>query len=54
MILMNACASIPGLFDRTVIGHPGKYTYCIAENETDSDWLPLHVERGLSRRSRAR
>ena len=48
LILMNACASIPGLFDRTVIGHPGKYTYCIAENETDSDWLPLHVERGLS------
>ena len=34
LILMNACASIPGLFDRTVIGHPGKYTYCIAENET--------------------
>ena len=48
LILMNACASIPGLFDRTVIGHPGKYTYCIAENETDSAWLPLHVERGLS------
>ena len=48
LILMNACASIPGLFDRTVIGHPGKYTYCIAENETDSDWLPLHVERGFS------
>ena len=48
LILMNACASIPGLFDRTVIGHPGKYTYCIAENETDSDWLPLHAERGFS------
>ena len=48
LILMNACASIPGLFDRTVIGHPGKYTYCIAENETDSDWLPLHAERGFA------
>ncbi len=48
LVLMNACASIPGLFDRTVIGHPGKYTYCIAENESDSDWLPLHVERGFS------
>ncbi len=48
LVLMNACASIPGLFDRTVIGHPGKYTYCIAENETDSDWIPLHVEQGLS------
>lgn len=31
LILMNACAAIPGLFDRSVIGHPGKYSYCIAE-----------------------
>ena len=53
LVLMNACASIPGLFDRTVIGHPGKYTYCIAENETDSDWTPLHVERGLASRQSA-
>ena len=34
LILMNACAAIPGLFDRSVIGHPGKYTYCIAEAES--------------------
>jgi hypothetical protein len=45
LILMNACAAVPGLFDRSVIGHPGKYTYCIAEAETH--WVPLHVERGL-------
>jgi len=48
LILMNACASIPGLFDRTLIGHPGKYTYCIAENELETHWTPLHVERGFS------
>jgi hypothetical protein len=48
LILMNACAAIPGLFDRTVLGHPGKYTYCIAENETETHWLPLHVERGFT------
>lgn len=48
LILMNACASIPGLFDRTLIGHPGKYTYCIAEAETETHWIPLHVERGFS------
>ncbi len=48
LILMNACAATPGLFDRTVIGHPGKYTYCIAENETETHWEPLHVERGLA------
>ena len=47
LILMNACAAIPGLFDRSVIGHPGKYTYCIAEAEGDTHWTPLHVERGF-------
>tara|TARA_B100000586_G_scaffold221243_1_gene168286 strand:- start:1099 stop:2169 length:1071 start_codon:yes stop_codon:yes gene_type:complete len=47
LILMNSCGSIPGLFDRTLIGHPGKYTYCIAENELETHWNPLHAERGF-------
>ncbi len=47
LVLMNTCGAIPGLFDRSCLGHPGKYTYCIAENAADSPWLPLHVERGL-------
>ena len=47
LILMNACAAIPGLFDRSILGHPGKYSYCIAEAENETHWLPLHVERGL-------
>ena len=47
LILMNACAAIPGVFDRSVIGHPGKYTYCIAEAETETHWTPLHAERGI-------
>ncbi len=49
LILMNACASIPGLFDRSMLGHPGKFSYCIAENELETHWNPLHVERGFSR-----
>ena len=48
LILMNACAAIPGLFDRSVIGHPGKYTYCIAEAEGETHWTPLHIERGFA------
>jgi len=48
LVLMNACAAIPGLFDRSVIGHPGKYTYCVAEADTETHWTPLHVERGFS------
>jgi len=34
-------------FDRTTLGHPGKYTFCISEQE--SRWEPLHVVRGLAR-----
>jgi hypothetical protein len=48
LVLMNTCGAIPGLFDRSCLGHPGKYTYCIAENAPDSPWLPLHVERDLA------
>ncbi len=48
LILMNACAAIPGLYDRSVLGHPGKYSYCIAEADTETHWTPLHVERGFS------
>ena len=48
LILMNACAAVPGLFDRSVLGHPGKYTYCIAEAEADTHWTPLHVDRGFA------
>jgi hypothetical protein len=32
-------------FDRGTLGHPGKYTYCIAEDE-NSHWEPLHISRG--------
>ena len=48
LILMNACAAIPGLFDRSILGHPGKYSFCIAEAESETHWNPLHVERGYS------
>ena len=49
LIVMNAGAAKPGLFDRSIFGEPGKYTFCIAENEVDTPWLPLHVERGFTR-----
>jgi hypothetical protein len=37
----------PGRLDRATLGHPGKVSFCIAENEEASPWAPLHVERGL-------
>lgn len=47
LVLINACGALPGLFDRSTFGHPGKYTYCFAENEAESPWTPLHLERGV-------
>src|SRR5256712_11702686 len=48
LVMRNVCGSRPGLLDRGTLGHPGKVSYVIAENEPDSPWTPLHVERGFS------
>jgi hypothetical protein len=47
LIMRNVCGSRPGLLDRGTLGHPGKLSYVIAENEAGSPWVPLHVERGF-------
>lgn len=46
LILMNVGGGWPGELDQSTFGHPGKYTYCIAENEESSPWAPYHVEHG--------
>jgi hypothetical protein len=47
LVMRNVIGTRPGALDRGTLGHPGKYTYVIAENEVDSPWTPLHVERGF-------
>jgi hypothetical protein len=47
LIMRNVIGTLPGLLDRSSLGHGGKYSYCIAENEAASPWPPLHVERGF-------
>jgi len=47
LVMRNVCGSVPGTLDRGTLGHPGKLSYVIAENEADSPWTPLHVERGF-------
>ncbi len=47
LVMRNVCGSRPGTLDRATLGHPGKLSYVIAENEADSPWPPLHVERGF-------
>ncbi len=49
LVLMNIGGATPGLYDKATLGQPAKYTFCIAENEEQNPWEPLHVERGFSR-----
>src|SRR5271170_4604686 len=45
LILLNVGGGWPGELDKSTLGHPGKYTYCAAENEAQSPFAPYHVER---------
>ncbi len=47
LILLNVGGGQPGDLDKSTLGHPGKYTYCVAENERASPWAPYHVEKGF-------
>jgi len=47
--LVNIGGAIPGLGDMSTFGAPQKYSYCVAENETENPWEPLSVERGFAR-----
>ena len=48
LIIRNVGGGVPGGVDRSVLGNPGKYTFCFAEDETDPDWQPLNVARGFA------
>ena len=47
LVLINLLGCIPGQLDRSTLGHPGKFTFCVAEDEEDSPWQPLAQERGI-------
>jgi hypothetical protein len=47
LVMRNVGGYIPGEMDRGTMGAPSRYSYVIAENEEESPWIPLHVERGF-------
>jgi hypothetical protein len=49
LTLQNVGGARPGEIDMATLGQPAKYTFCFAENEAESPWTPLHVDRGFSR-----
>ncbi len=48
LALINVGGAIPGRGDMSTHGSPGKYTYCVAENEQATPWEPLRVALGFS------
>ena len=48
LIIRNVGGGRPGGVDRSALGNPGKYTFCFSEDETNSCWESLAVEKGFS------
>ncbi len=45
LVLGNLLEVRPGEIDRSTLGHPGKISYCIAEDEEHTPWAALAAER---------
>ena len=51
LVLINIGGARPGELDKATQGQPGKYSFCIAENEEENPWEPYHVEKGYDRKA---
>jgi hypothetical protein len=47
LMLTNLGGARPHEIDMSTLGNPGKFSYCIAENEEESPWPTLAADRGL-------
>jgi hypothetical protein len=51
LLMINIGGARAGEVSMSTFGHPGRYTYCIGENEEASPWPPFHVDRGFEPQS---
>jgi|WetSurMetagenome_2_1015567.scaffolds.fasta_scaffold57213_2 hypothetical protein len=49
LIVKNIGGARKGVEDMGVIGNPAKYSLVIGENEEETPWVPLQVERGFKK-----
>lgn len=47
LVLVNLGGATPGDTNKATFGHPGSYTYCVAEDQEANPWAPLHTDVGL-------
>jgi hypothetical protein len=48
LTMINVGMARPGESDMALLGHPGKFTFCLAEAEEASPWAPQHTDRGYT------
>lgn len=48
LVAMNVLGSKPGGSDASSFGHPGKFTFCFAEDPPPDPWRPLSVRLGYA------
>lgn len=48
LMILNLGGARPDELDKATLGNPGRFSQCIGEDEEDSPWAPLHVERGFA------
>ena len=46
--MINIGGARPGESDMALLGHPGKFTYCLGEDEESSPFPPLHTSLGYA------
>lgn len=47
LLINNIGGAKPGSVSKSIMGQPGRLSFCFAENEEESPWTPLHVDRGV-------
>src|SRR5260370_8713357 len=47
LVLLNVGGGWPGDLDKSTLGHPGKYTYCGAENKVATPLAPCPFDNGF-------
>ena len=47
LAMINIGGGRPGISDMALLGHPGKFTFCLAEDEESSPFRAMHVDRGF-------
>ena len=48
LCMINIGKARPGSSDMALLGHPGKFSYCLAEDEENSPFPPLHHSLGFA------